>query len=164
MARVRDLRRRLVERALGELDSDEDGPAPQQHRDDPYRGAVHPTTLRRKNSATSSASAANPAQTKKAEREARVIVASIAPSRSSRADASAESCCAPCLSNGSARSGVSPSFALPKAERRSSATGTFLSSPIGASSSTAVPRSSALSPAAGTFEASNGDNPASASA
>ena len=96
-------------------------------------------------------------------RDARVIVAAIAPKRSSRTAASAESLRAPCALNGCFRSGVSPSCALAKALRRSSATGTFLSRPIGASSSTAVPRSSALSPASGTLEASSGAISASAS-
>ena len=50
-------------------------------------------------------------ETKKAEREARVIVASIAPTSRSRVAASAASWRAPCALNGSRRSGVSPACA-----------------------------------------------------
>src|SRR5204862_5093837 len=114
--------------------------AGQQQSDDDVLHSI----LRRKSPATISASAASPAQTKKEEREARVIVALIAPVRRSRALASEASWRAPCALKGAARSGVSPACVRAKAPRRSSATGTFLSSPIGASSSTAVPRSSAL--------------------
>src|SRR6185436_9442505 len=156
LARVGDLWRRLAE-----LDADQRGAAQEQGDEHPGRG-LH-AILRRKPAATISASAANPAQRKKAGRDARVIVAAIAPKRRSRTAASAGSVRAPWALNGCFRSGVSPSCALANALRRSSATGTFLSRPIRASSSTAVPRSSALSPASGAREASSGAISASAS-
>src|ERR671922_130815 len=89
---VLGLRRRRArglprQRALAELDREKHHAAREQREEDP---AAHDATRRRDRNATRSARAAKPAQTKNAERDARVIVASIALTRRSRAPASAE--------------------------------------------------------------------------
>src|SRR5213080_950974 len=95
-ARVRQLRRRLAQGSLPELDGDERQAAGEQCGEDPDRRCATSQSVssrRRKTNARSSARAAKAAQTKKAEREARVIVDSIAPTSRSRAAARAESSC-----------------------------------------------------------------------